>query len=96
MWLGGFQNKIGVRIFLDHTVHGTSLGCRAPVGVRRQLQTLTHQIDGFLLHIWISHENLSKSFFFIILPLAMRKIIVSDQHFCCDKHLATQHGGEIF
>ena len=20
MWLGGFQNKIGVRIFLDHTV----------------------------------------------------------------------------
>jgi hypothetical protein len=21
MWLGGFQNKIAVRIFLDHTVH---------------------------------------------------------------------------
>ena len=21
MWLGGFQNKIGVHIFLDHTVH---------------------------------------------------------------------------
>jgi hypothetical protein len=21
MWVGGFQNKIGVRIFLDHTVY---------------------------------------------------------------------------
>ena len=24
MWLGGFQNKIGVRIFLDHTVQAVT------------------------------------------------------------------------